>query len=456
MLISNTSQLALTVLDPQARAAYAAQPFVWRALNEAALPRERTAREALLADLEGLLRRGDLGAFTLIPENLASNYLVDIGNGQRISRKVYVRHPAAPDQLIVAGGVGQVRPDADGARLTLETPLVGATLHGTFPDLPRSAMSAAHPTPQKGLESRPNVDPLGALSVGVAERKYANAAALSDTRYPVISNLAWGTIGEGGAAFYVYALPSDARMATDLLQGEDPAQAVAALGAYLAVGQRFMRALRALHEAGYIHNQPHQGNLYTYSRGRIVVADLDSLQELAPFSTMCSEGDTLSPRAFGVLVNVQVAACSIAHLAWLEHLGGWLRRGQTEGLERLDTLYADIVIALVRGYLPGLAEGACTAFREQARRYCAGLFTRGRAGTARLTGAEAYEEDVWGLLFTRILLDTDWCTCFGARYLAKDMDGELYTDLMISQRAQRAMSAYRLPFVRRRTPQGGA
>lgn len=80
--------IGLAVVDPEARAQYAARPYRLRAANEAIVPVNAEDRRALLADLEGLVTRGETGRWRIVAENLRELYLVAIGGLHRVSRKL--------------------------------------------------------------------------------------------------------------------------------------------------------------------------------------------------------------------------------------------------------------------------------------------------------------------------------------------------------------------------------
>ncbi len=426
--------IGLTVVDPEARARYAARPYQVRAMNEAILPADAEGRRALLADLEGLVTRGEPGRWRIVAENLRELYLVAIGGLHRVSRKLYVTHPALPGRLLVIGGVGIVRPNEDGTGLTLETPDPGLTLHQRYPDLPQSAMSAAYPTARKTIVSIPNEDPLGGYSLAVAEAKFRYAAGIAagsigidPRRFPAVTNLAWGTVGDD-VAWYAYALPGDAVPVCERLHAEEPADVPEALRAHLGANRRFMAALRHLHGAGYVFNQPHQGNLYVYPDGqgddRIVIADLDTLQSVRRFGRKLAPGQYLSPRAFAALVNLQVAATHAASLAWFDLVAETIGPAELTRWPGADRLYASIVTELLGGYIE-VPEGQAAAIRASVgayyRRLCQPVppAKRETQGLARLTNSALYETDLFGFLFTYVLLDGAFCREMGARSLTE-------------------------------------
>jgi len=426
--------IAVTIADPEARAAYAALPLTFRAVNDAMLPADADDRARFLADLSAFLRTGMPGRFLVAEENLRDLYLVNIGGGYRISRKVYATHPLIPGWLLVIGGVGIVQPDVAHRCLTLQTPRPGTTLHRLFPGLPRTAMSAGYPTPRKTIQSNPNVDPVGGYSLRVAEAKYHHAEmihagnkGIDPARFPVITNLAWGTIGEG-LAFYVYALPDTAIPASELLHAASREELVPALNRYLRTANKLMQALRHLHEAGYVFNQAHQGNVYVYQdaqgEDQICIADLDTLQSIRGFSPQIPSGQYLSPRAFAVLVNAQVASANAARMAWIYFTQGTIQKLRLTSLPGLDKIYASIICELLTGYLP-IPEARQAEIFADLRRYFSQLDsqtvgTDGKpAGIQRLLDTELYETDVFGFIFTYALLDSTFCRTFGARLLTE-------------------------------------
>jgi len=426
--------IGLAVVDPEARAQYAARPYRLRAANEAILPAHAEDRRALLADLEGLVTRGETGRWRIVAENLRELYLVAIGGLHRVSRKLYVTHPALPGRLLVIGGVGSVRPSDDGAGLILETPEPSLTLHQRYPDLPPSAMSAACPTARKTIASIPNEDPLGGYSLAVAEAKFRYAAGIAagsigidPTQFPVITNLAWGTVGDD-VAWYAYALPGNAVPVCERLHAEEPAGVPAALAAHLGANRQFMAALRHLHGAGYVFNQPHQGNLYVYpdAKGheRIVIADLDTLQSVRDFGRKVPPDQYLSPRAFAALVNLQVAATHAASLAWFDLVAETIGPAELTRWPGADRLYASIVTELLGGYIE-VPAGQAAAMRSSVGAYYRRLCQlvppaqRDTQGLARLTNGALYETDLFGFLFTYILLDAGFCREMGARSLTE-------------------------------------
>ncbi|MCE5260085.1 MAG: hypothetical protein LLG44_13660 [Chloroflexi bacterium] len=425
--------IAVTVADPPVRSGYASQALEFKALNEAALPEDADARAGFLADLSAFLRTGEPGRFCVAEENLREHYLVDIGGRHRLSRKIYATHPLMPGMLLVVGGVGIVMADEANYRLTIQTPMQDATLHGFLADLPKTSMSAAYPTPQKTIESNPNVDPLGGYSIGVAERKFHNSEMIHagkkgiyPDKFPVVTNIAWGIIGKE-LAFYVYAVPANAIPVCNLLHANNREEITAALAPYIHAGQMLMRALRHLHEAGYVHNQPHQGNVYYYQdyKGEdlIVIADLDTLQSIKDFSSKVPDGQYLSPMAFATLVNVQVAATHIAHIAWIDFVQSKIKELKLDSFPGIDRIYALIITDLLAGYI-NIPDGARrnevynsirAYFNQLDRQLASGR--DGTSGIIRLLDADLYEKDVFGFIFTYLLMNEDYCQRFGARRL---------------------------------------
>jgi len=429
-----TRAIPLTVVDPEARARYGERALQFQEVNEAILPADAEGRRALLTDLEALVRRGDPGGFCVVEENLRELYLVAIGGLHRVSRKLYVTHPAMPGRLLVIGGVGMVRPNEDGPGLTLETPRPDLTLHQLYPDLAQTAMSAACPTPRKTIDSTPNEDPVGGYSLRVARIKFrhaegiaARAIGIDPQRFPAITNLAWGTVGDD-VAFYAYVLPGNAVPVCELLHADEPSQVPERLAAHLAANRRFMAALRHLHEAGYVFNQPHQGNLYVYQddegRDRIVIADLDTLQSIRGFSRKVAPGQYLSPMAFATLVNLQVAATHAASLAWFDLVAETVGAAELARFAGADRLYATIVAELLAGYIE-VPQQQATAIRGSIgayfRRLCQRVppAERETQGLIRLLNSELYEIDLFGFLFTYVLMDAEYCRAFGARCLTE-------------------------------------
>jgi len=426
--------IPITVIDPETRAAYASQVLEFKAVNPTVLPEDDTSRNLFLQELAQFLKTGVPGRFVVVEENLGELFLVDISSQHRLSRKAYATHPLIPGKLLVIGGIGLVQPDERNHCLTLQTPQHDTTLHRYFPDLAASAMSAACPTPHKTIESIPNVDPLGALSPRVAELKFTNVAMIQEgrkgvdpTRFPVIDNVAWGTIGSD-VAFYVYAVPAIAAPVGNMLHANSQQELVAALTCYMQAGHKLMRALRHLHEAGYVFNQAHQGNIYYYQDARgevqILVADLDTLQSVRDFSPKIPEGEYLSPRAFATLVNVQVASTNIARNAWIYLLQGTVKKLHLSAFPGLERIYASIIIELLSGYLGIDQEQARSSLLKTLSDYFLSLDRQNPSGANeaegifRLLKTELYETDVFGFLFTYILLDKDYCRLFGARRLS--------------------------------------
>ncbi|MHB9032733.1 MAG: hypothetical protein ACYC6L_06770 [Anaerolineae bacterium] len=427
--------IPVNVLDPEARAAYAAQPLEFKAVNDAILPADEAGRSCFLEDLSAFIRTGVPGSFTAVEENLRGYYLVDIGIG-RVSRKIYATHPLMPGKLLVVGGVGIVRPDEARRCLTLETPRPGATLHRTFPDLLKVSMSAGCPTPRKTIESRPNIDPLGGYSLKVASKKWKHSAmirqgnkGIDPRQFPAVTNVAWGVVGEL-PAFYVYALPANAVPVCETLQAASREEVVTALQHYLHAGHLLLRALRHLHQAGYMFNQAHQGNVYAYQdeqgEDQIVIADLDTLESIQDFSPKVAPGEWLSPRAFAALVNTQVAASNVAHIAWIDFLRGKLRELHLEQFPGIEQLYAGIIYELLSGYLGDSGAGFKADFYASLTRYFRRLAGQVQpadetAGINRLIRPELYETDVFGFMFTYILMNEDYCGTFGARPLSEGL-----------------------------------
>ncbi|MGC9360857.1 MAG: hypothetical protein ACP5G7_10900, partial [Anaerolineae bacterium] len=326
-------------------------------------------------------------------------------------------------------GIGVVRPDEADGGLTLETPMRDVTLHQLFPDLPETSMSAACPTSRKTIESMPNEDPVGSYSIGVAESKFAHVAMIAEGRggidpaqFPVIANVAWGIIGDA-AAFYVYAVPDSAVPVCELLRATNQQEIAPALERYVEAGKQLMRALRHLHEAGYVFNQPHQGNVYHYldkgGQARILIADLDTLQSIQGYRRTVPPGQYLSPMAFATLVNVQVAATHMAHIGWIDFFWGVRRELGIKRFPDADALYASIVAELLDGYLGlGAAKTAeiHAVIRGYYHRLCAQVSGQGDAkGLVRLMRGDLYEMDVFGFLLTYALMDEAYRAAFGAR-----------------------------------------
>ncbi|MCD6302860.1 MAG: hypothetical protein J7M15_04970 [Anaerolineae bacterium] len=432
--------IPITIVDPAERARFASQSFEFKAVNEAVMPADQENRRDFLSDLGEFIRTGSPGDFVVVEENLRELYLVAIGSTHRISRKVYATHPLMPGKLLVIGGIGIVRPDEANHCLTLETPMQDLTLHQLLPDLAKTSMSAANPTPKKTIESIPNEDPVGGYSIRIAEDKYRNVEMISKKKggidpaeFPVITNVAWGIVGQA-LAFYVYAVPDNAVPVCELLHATSRAEIAGTLGRYIGAGQRLMRALRHLHQAGYVFNQPHQGNVYCYQdktgKDRILISDLDTLQSIRGFSRKVPPGEYLSPMAFATLVNIQVASTHIAHLAWIDFFRGVTRELRIGRFPGADGLYASIVCELLAGYI-SLHERRKIEIHSSIRSYYNELRRQVRAeasgtrGMVRLMRSDLYEMDVFGFLFTYLLMDDDYCREFGARCLTKGINEKL-------------------------------
>ena len=427
--------ISITVVDPVERASFASQSLEFRAVNNAVMPENEDSRNNFLSDLGGFIRTGNPGNFIVAEENLRELYLVHISGEHRISRKIYATHPLIPGKLLVIGGVGLVRPDELNHCLTLQTPIHDLTLHRLFPDLAETSMSAAYPTPQKTIESNPNVDPVGGYSITVAERKYLHVEMISEgkkgidpLKFPVITNVAWGKVGKD-LAFYVYAVPDNAVTVCELLYAENRAEITEALGHYIHAGHKLMQALRHLHEAGYVFNQAHQGNIYYYQNKKgedqILIADLDTLQSIKNFSQKVPEGKYLSPRAFATLVNIQVASTNIAHIAWIYFLQGMIKKLEIDKFPGIDKIYASIIYDLLTGYINIHEDRQRAENYSSIRNYFNELDEQVKSennetkGIIRLLRSDLYETDVFGFIFTYILMNDEYCRQFGAKLLTE-------------------------------------
>ncbi len=423
-------EIPVAIVDPAERARFAQQPLAFEGVNEAVMPADPAAKQAFLDELGAFLRTGHPGRFLVVEENLRDLYLVAIGGLHRISRKIYAKHPLLPDKLLVIGGMGVVRPAADGQALTLQTPSQDVTLHELFPDLPETSMSAACPTSRKTIESVPNEDPVGSYSIAVAQAKFRHVATIAGGRggidpgqFPVVTNVAWGIIGDA-SAFYVYAVPDSAVPVCELLRATNQQEIAPALERYTEAGKQLMRALRHLHEAGYVFNQPHQGNVYHFvdSEGqtRILIADLDTLQSIQGYRRTVPPGQYLSPMAFATLVNVQVASTHMAHIGWIDFFWGVRRELGIERFRGADALYASIVAEPLDGYL-GLGPARKADIHAAVRGYYHGLSAKragdqgGTEGPARLLQGDLFEMDVFGFWLTYALMDEAYRAAFGAR-----------------------------------------
>lgn len=398
------------------------------------MPETEQERIDFLSDLGEFIRTGKPGNFIIVEENLRDLYLVAIGDIHRISRKIYATHPLIPRKLLVIGGIGIVRPDEMNHRLTLQTPTQDLTLHQLFPDLAKTSMSAAHPTPQKTIKSIPNEDPVGGYSIRTAKIKYLNAEMISENakgidplKFPVITNVTWGTIGTD-LAFYVYAVPDNAIPVCELLHANNREEITKALDRYIHAGQQLMRALRHLHEAGYVFNQPHQGNVYYYQNeqgeDKILIADLDTLQSIKNFSRKVPEGRYLSPMAFATLVNIQVASTHIAYIAWIDFFRSMIRELGIDKFPGAEKVYASIICDLLAGYI-SIHKIKRAEIYSSIRRYYNDLCRQVQSGDKKSNGiirlmrSDFYEIDVFGFIFTYILLNDEYCKTFGARLLTE-------------------------------------
>ncbi|MHB1355674.1 MAG: hypothetical protein ACYCZF_06825 [Anaerolineae bacterium] len=437
--------IPITIVDPEERAGFASQALEFKAVNNALMPEDEDSRTHFLAELSAFIKTGNPGNFVVVEENLRELYLVFIGAGHRISRKIYATHPLIPGKLLVIGGVGIVRPDELNHRLTLQTPQKGMTLHRMFPDLMKISMSAGCPTPRKTVASVPNVDPVGGYSSRTAERKYRYVEMISEGKkgidplqFPVIANVAWGTVGVD-LAFYVYAVPDNATPVCELLYAASREQVTAALGHYMAAGQALMRALRHLHEAGYVFNQAHQGNIYYYQdikgEDKILIADLDMLQSIKDFSPKVPEGKYLSPRAFATLVNIQVASTNIAHMAWITFVQGMIKQLGSTVFPDIDQVYASIIVNLLSSYIAIPDEKQRSSIYTSIRSYFTELDRQVHTGAnesrgiMRLINSDLYETDVFGFLFTYILMNDEYCKTFGARLLTDGINRKDLTQM---------------------------